>query len=87
MPVVGIHPMQKPRHPRNPAELDRSKPVYVNCFSGLRSYIACRILSGYGFTCYNLSGGFRFYDIVTSDEGFDSRPKHACGVEIGAAGE
>ena len=68
-------------------ELDRSKPVYVNCFSGLRSYIACRILSGYGFTCYNLSGGFRFYDIVTSDEGFDSRPKHACGVEIGAAGE
>ena len=46
-------------------ELDKSKPVYVICQSGLRSYIACRILSGYGFECYNFSGGFRFYDAVT----------------------
>lgn len=68
-------------------ELDNSKPVYVNCFSGLRSYVACRILSGYGFTCYNLSGGFRFYDIVMSDEGLDTRAKHPCGVEISAAGK
>ncbi len=45
-------------------ELDKSKPVYVNCFSGLRSYIACRILSGNGFDCYNLSGGWRFYDLT-----------------------
>ena len=48
-------------------ELDKSKPVYVICQSGLRSYIACRILSGYGFTCYNFSGGFRFYDAVMND--------------------
>ena len=27
-------------------ELDKSKPVYVNCFSGMRSYIACRIEPG-----------------------------------------
>ena len=45
-------------------ELDKSKPVYVNCFSGMRSYIACRILSGNGFDCYNLSGGWRFYDLT-----------------------
>ena len=45
-------------------ELDKSKPVYVNCFSGMRSYIACRILSGSGFDCYNLSGGWRFYDLT-----------------------
>ena len=25
-------------------ELDRSKPVYVNCQTGLRSYLACRLL-------------------------------------------
>ena len=48
-------------------ELDRSKPVYVICQSGLRSYIACRILAGHGFTCYNFSGGFRFYDAAAND--------------------
>ena len=48
-------------------ELDKHKPVYVICQSGLRSYIACRILAGNGFDCYNFSGGFRFYDAVTND--------------------
>ena len=48
-------------------ELDKNKPVYVICQSGLRSYIACRILAGNGFDCYNFSGGFRFYDAVTND--------------------
>lgn len=48
-------------------ELDKRKPVYVICQSGLRSYIACRILAGNGFDCYNFSGGFRFYDVVTND--------------------
>ena len=48
-------------------ELDKSKPVYVICQSGLRSYIACRILDGNGFDCYNFSGGFRFYDAVMHD--------------------
>lgn len=46
------------------SELDKTKPVYVNCYSGMRSYIACRILTGNGFDCYNLSGGWRFYDSV-----------------------
>ena len=45
-------------------ELDRSRPVYVNCFSGMRSYIACRILAGNGFDVYNLSGGWRFYSLT-----------------------
>ncbi len=48
-------------------ELDRKKPVYVICQSGLRSYIACRILSGNGFDCHNFSGGFRFFDAVMND--------------------
>ncbi len=48
-------------------ELDIEKPVYVICQSGLRSYIACRILSGNGYDCYNFSGGFRLYDSVTND--------------------
>ena len=48
-------------------ELDPEKPVYVICQSGLRSYIATRILEGYGFEAYNFAGGFRFYDAVMND--------------------
>lgn len=48
-------------------ELEAGRPVYVICQSGLRSYIACRILTGNGFDCYNFSGGFRFYDAVFND--------------------
>ena len=48
-------------------ELDPSKPVYVICQSGLRSYIACRILTGYGYDAYNFSGGYRYYEAVTAD--------------------
>lgn len=48
-------------------EIERNKPVYVICQSGLRSYIACRILAGHGYEAYNFAGGFRFYDAVTND--------------------
>ena len=48
-------------------ELDPAKPVYVICQSGLRSYIASRILEGNGLKAYNFSGGFRFYDVVMND--------------------
>ncbi len=49
-------------------ELDKAKPVYVICQSGLRSYIASRILMGNGFDAYNFAGGFRFYDAVRNDK-------------------
>ncbi len=49
-------------------ELDKSKPGYVICQSGLRSYIASRILTGNGFDAYNFVGGFRFYDAVRNDQ-------------------
>ena len=45
-------------------EIPKNKPVYVHCHSGLRSYIACRILAGYGYDCYNLAGGWRLYESV-----------------------
>ncbi len=48
-------------------EVERGKPVYVICQSGLRSYIACRILAGFGYEAYNFAGGFRFYDAVTHE--------------------
>ena len=48
-------------------KLPKSKPVYVHCHSGLRSYIACRILNGNGYECYNLAGGLRLYESVIND--------------------
>ena len=47
--------------------LDQSKPVYVHCKSGLRSYIAARILKQNGFDPYNLSGGYRLYNAVKNN--------------------
>ena len=49
-------------------EIPKDRPVYVICQSGLRSYIACRILAGNGYTCYNFSGGYRLYEAVTRDQ-------------------
>ncbi len=63
-------------------ELSKDKKLYVNCQSGLRSYIACRILSQEGFQCWNLAGGYRFYEYVVRDRAFDSTPSHPCGIEI-----
>lgn len=49
------------------SSLDVGKRVYVICQSGLRSYIAARILEGNGFEAYNFAGGYRFYDTVKND--------------------
>lgn len=56
-------------------EIPKGKPVYVHCHSGLRSYIACRILTGYGYDCYNLAGGYRFYESVINEK---SVPEYIC---------
>lgn len=61
-------------------ELDRSKPVYVICQSGLRSYIASRILMGNGFDAYNFAGGFRFYDAVRNDKALNKKST-LCGMD------
>ena len=61
-------------------EVEKGKPVYVICQSGLRSYIASRILEGNGYTAYNFAGGFRFYDAVTNDRTLIERAT-ACGMD------
>jgi len=50
----------------NMERLDKSKPVYINCRSGQRSYLANRILAQNGFDCYNLSGGYWLYKSIIS---------------------
>ena len=47
-------------------QIDKSKPVYVCCRSGQRSYLANRILAQNGFDCFNLSGGYWLYKSIIS---------------------
>ena len=61
-------------------EIEPGKPVYVICQSGLRSYIASRILEGNGFDAYNFAGGFRFYDAVAHDRALIEQAL-ACGMD------
>ena len=61
-------------------EIEAGKPVYVICQSGLRSYIACRILAGHGYEAYNFSGGFRFYSAVVNDRRLIESAT-ACGMD------
>lgn len=42
-------------------ELPKNKTIYVYCRSGVRSYLACRMLEQHQFTCKNLTGGFTAY--------------------------
>ena len=61
-------------------ELDKTKPVYMMCQSGLRSYIASRILTNLGFDAYNFSGGYGFYATVTNDR-LLCETSYPCGME------
>jgi len=56
-------------------EIPKDRPVYVHCHSGLRSYLACRILTGNGYDCYNLSGGWRLYESVINER---TVPEYSC---------
>lgn len=44
-------------------ELDADKDIYVTCQVGLRGNIAARILLQKGYHVYNLSGGYRLYQL------------------------
>ena len=61
------------------AQIPKDKPVYILCHSGLRSYLACRILMQNGYDCYNLSGGYRFYEMIVKGK---KQPENtlACGI-------
>ena len=61
-------------------ELDKSKKIYVMCQSGLRSYLATRILMQNGFEAYNFAGGFRLYSSIKNEE-LLSKQCYSCGME------
>lgn len=49
-------------------ELDKNQDYIVSCHSGLRSYIAERILKQNGFTVSNLDGAYSLYNTVRPEE-------------------
>ncbi len=61
-------------------EIPWGKDVYVLCQSGLRSYLACRILMQNGYRCHNFSGGYRLYDTIYRDQDA-AKQAFPCGME------
>lgn len=47
--------------------LDKNKKIYVMCQSGLRSYLAVRILMENNFDAYNFVGGYKLYSSIEKD--------------------
>ncbi len=59
---------------------EKGATLYVHCQSGLRSYLACRILQQRGYPCVNVAGGFVFYQTMKSDKDARDRGVGPCGA-------
>jgi NADPH-dependent 2,4-dienoyl-CoA reductase/sulfur reductase-like enzyme/peroxiredoxin family protein/rhodanese-related sulfurtransferase/TusA-related sulfurtransferase len=62
-------------------ELPKEKEILAFCQVGLRGYVACRILNHHGFTCRNLTGGYKTYQMAM---GFASAPSLEVRDDTGA---
>jgi CoA-disulfide reductase len=63
-------PVDEIRNRLNEITVEKDYPIYVNCQSGVRSYIAIRILQGNGYTnVSNVSGGYITYSLATKKFG------------------
>lgn len=61
--------------------LNPEKPAILLCQSGLRSYLGCRILAQYGFSCSHVAGGYLLCQSVFSDR--EPAARHLpCGKEV-----
>lgn len=63
-------------------ELPRDKRLLVYCQSGLRSYVACRILAQHGFACANVAGGYGLYQETRLDAERRRTDVADCGVAL-----
>ncbi len=63
-------------------KLDKSKRYYICCQTAVRSYIACRMLSQLGYRCFNISGGYRFYETIVKAQEFDGGLYGECGLRL-----
>lgn len=62
-------------------ELPRNKKLFVHCATGIRSYIACRILKQHGFNCVNIAGGYTFYQALHLDRNIETENIGDCGLK------
>lgn len=62
------------------SEIPEGRPVCLVCHSGLRSYIAARVLEQNGYECSHLAGGFRLYSSVVRDIEVGCPGDHPCGI-------
>lgn len=60
-------------------KIDKNKQLYIYCQSGLRSYLACRILQQHGFKCKNVVGGYGLYVNIEKNEVLNSKGTGPCG--------
>ena len=60
----------------------RAKQFMSTVRSGLRSYIACRILMQNGFDCYNFSGGYRFWKLWQKTARLTKRRRMPVGLKF-----
>lgn len=63
-------------------ELPRDTCLLTYCQSGLRSYVACRILMQHGFTCANIAGGYGFYQETLLDREIQRAEVTDCGIVL-----
>lgn len=49
------------------SDIPTGTPVYVFCRVGLRGYIASRMLNQHGIDAYNISGGYRTYNVLRQE--------------------
>lgn len=61
--------------------LPRDRRLLVYCQSGLRSYLACRILAQEGFDCANVAGGYGLYAAARLNRNADARGVGPCGLK------
>ena len=61
-------------------EIEKGKPVFLICQSGLAQLYCKPYSAGNGYETYNFSGGFRFYDAVVNDRALIERA-YACGID------
>lgn len=61
-------------------EIPKDKLLYIYCQSGLRSYLACRILLQKGYHCKNITGGYGLYENVEKNKVVSSKGTGPCGL-------
>ncbi len=61
-------------------ELPQGKRLFVHCQTGLRSYLACRMLAQLGYDCANVAGGYVFLEAARTDNQDTSSGVGGCGL-------